>query len=251
MGISNRLLGKKNVNGLPHIEAVRPSAALPGGEVRIIGSGLSPQELRRPRVRFGSVEGAVLISSDDFLVARVPAGASSGPVVVSTNGHASNPHEIRVAAPIAENLHPVTSPALDAEGNIYVTFSGSRGQKVQVGTCYRMQVFGDRSRNPDLVRITGMTIRRDNHRAGRCSRGHARHQEIIGTDEHCALNRTKTHARTPQFLWAQSATDDPYFASGKSGAGTHRLNVRKAIDILFPKQAIRDPHELKFPQLPW
>src|SRR2546427_6986588 len=132
MGISNRLLGKKNVNGLPHIEAVRPSAALPGGEVRIIGSGLSPQELRRPRVRFGSVEGAVLISSDDFLVARVPAGASSGPVVVSTNGHASNPHEIRVAAPIAENLHPVTSPALDAEGNIYVTFSGSRGQKVQV-----------------------------------------------------------------------------------------------------------------------
>jgi sugar lactone lactonase YvrE len=132
MGISNRLLGKKNVNGRPHIEAVHPSAALPGGEVRIIGSGLSPQELRRPRVRFGSVEGAVLISSDDFLVARVPAGASSGPIIVSTNGHASNPHEIRVAAPIAENLHPVTNPALDGEGNIYATFSGSRGQKVQV-----------------------------------------------------------------------------------------------------------------------
>ena len=132
MGISNRLLGKKNVNGRPHIEAVYPSAALPGGEVRIIGSGLSPQELRRPRVRFGAVEGAVLISSDDFLVARVPPGASSGPITVSTNGHASNPHEIRVAAPIAENLHPVTNPALDAEGNIYATFSGSRGQKVQV-----------------------------------------------------------------------------------------------------------------------
>jgi sugar lactone lactonase YvrE len=132
MGISNRLLGKKNVNGRPHIEAVHPGTALPGGEVRIIGSGLSPQELRRPRVRFGSVEGAVLISSDDFLVARVPPGASSGPVIVSTNGHASNPHEIRVAAPIAENLHPVTNPALDGEGNIYATFSGSRGQKVQV-----------------------------------------------------------------------------------------------------------------------
>ena len=136
-------------------------------------------------------------------------------------------------------------PARSGECHVDIAFG------VQSGTCYRMQVFGDRSRNPDLVRITGMTIRRDNHRAGRCSRGHARHQEIIGTDEHCALNRTKTHARTPQFLWAQSATDDPYFASGKSGAGTHRLNVRKAIDILFPKQAIRDPHELKFPRLPW
>jgi len=132
MGISDRLLGKKNVNGNPRIEAVHPSAALPGGEVRITGTGLRPPELRRPRVRFGELEGVVLISSDEFLVARVPASASSGPVVVSTNGHSSNPHQIKVAVPIAENLHPVTNPALDAEGNIYATFSGSRGQKVPV-----------------------------------------------------------------------------------------------------------------------
>lgn len=132
MGISNRLTGKKNVNGNPHIELVDPSAALPGGEVRIVGSSLRPKELRRPRVRFGEIDGAVVISSEDFLVARVPTGASSGPVIVSTNGHSSNAHEIKVAVPIAENLHPVTSPALDADGNIYVTFSGSRGQKVPV-----------------------------------------------------------------------------------------------------------------------
>ena len=74
MGISDRLLGKTNVNGKPHIEAVFPAAALPGGEVRITGHGLRPQDLRRPRVRFGEIEGAVVISSDDFLVARVPAG---------------------------------------------------------------------------------------------------------------------------------------------------------------------------------
>jgi sugar lactone lactonase YvrE len=66
------------------------------------------------------------------LVARVPEGAMSGPVVVATNGHISNPHELKVAVPIAENLHPVSNPALDLEGNIYVTFSGSRGQKVPV-----------------------------------------------------------------------------------------------------------------------
>ncbi|HYL11882.1 MAG TPA: gluconolaconase [Terriglobales bacterium] len=132
MAISDRLLGKKNVNGKPHIETVQPGAALPGGEVRILGKGLRPPELRRPRVQFGNVEGAVLISSDDFLVARVPEGATSGPVVVATNGHVSNPHQVKVAIPIAENLHPVTNPALDAEGNIYATFSGSRGQKVPV-----------------------------------------------------------------------------------------------------------------------
>jgi hypothetical protein len=132
MGISDRLLGKKNVNGKPHILAVHPGAALPGGEIRITGTDLRPSELRRPRVRFGEVEGSVVISSDRFLVARVPPGASSGPIVVSTNGHSSNPHQIKVAVSIAENLHPVTNPALDAEGNIYVTFSGSRGQKVPV-----------------------------------------------------------------------------------------------------------------------
>jgi len=137
MSISDRLLGKKNVNGKPHIEAVAPSFALPGGEVRIIGKSLRPPELRRPSVRFGEIEGSVLISSDDFVVARVPEGATSGPVVVRTsgagaNGHVSNPHSIKVAALVAEDLHPVTNPALDREGNIYVTFSGSRGQKVPV-----------------------------------------------------------------------------------------------------------------------
>jgi hypothetical protein len=132
MSISNRILGKKNVNGQPHIEAVTPGAALPGGEVHILGSGFRAPELRRPRVRFGEIDGAVVISADDFVVARVPDGAASGSVVISTNGHSSNAQPIKVATAIAENLHPVTNPALDVEGNIYVTFSGSRGQKVPV-----------------------------------------------------------------------------------------------------------------------
>lgn len=156
MGISDRLLGKKNVNGNPRIEGVVPAAALPGGEVRILGSGLRPQDLRRPRVTFGEVEGSVVISADDFLVARVPAGAASGPVVVSTNGHSSNPHPVQVAALIAENLHPVTNPALDAEGNIYATFSGSRGQKVPVSifkidTDYTVKPFVTEMMNPTSI----------------------------------------------------------------------------------------------------
>jgi len=132
MGISDRILGKKSNNSKPHIESVFPPAALAGGEIRINGTSLRPAELKRPRVQFGEVEGAVVISADDFLVARVPEGASSGPVVVATNGHVSNAQPVKVAVQIAYNLHPVTNPALDAEGNIYATFSGSRGQKVPV-----------------------------------------------------------------------------------------------------------------------
>src|SRR5271165_561192 len=128
----DRRAGTKNVNGKPHIDAIDPGCALPGGEIRITGSGLRPPELRRPSVRFGDVDGSVIISSEQFIVARVPHGAASGEVVVATNGHKSNPGELRVAVPIAENLHPVANPAVDAHGNIYVTFSGSRGQKVPV-----------------------------------------------------------------------------------------------------------------------
>lgn len=146
MAISDRILGKKNVNGRPHIEAVQPGAALPGGEVRILGKSLRPHELRRPRVQFGELDASVLISADDFLIARVPEGAVSGPVIVTANSHVSNPHEVKVAVPIADNLHPVANPAIDAEGNIYVTFSGSRGQKVPVAifkidTSYNVKPF--------------------------------------------------------------------------------------------------------------
>ncbi len=132
MGFSDRILGRKSVNGEPRIDTVSPSAAITGGEIRISGSGLRPQELQRPKVRFGDIEGSLVVSSDAFLIARVPEGATSGPVVVATDGHVSNSQTVRVAVPIVETLHPVTNPALDAEGNIYATFSGSRGQKVPV-----------------------------------------------------------------------------------------------------------------------
>jgi sugar lactone lactonase YvrE len=152
----SRILGRKNVNGRPHIEAVAPSAALPGGEVRILGTGFRPPELRRPLVRFGELEGSVVVSADDFVIARVPQGASTGPVVVSTNGHSSNAQQLNVAVTIAENLHPVANPAIDAEGNIFVTFSGSRGQKVpvsifKVDTNYNVKPFLTGLMNPTAI----------------------------------------------------------------------------------------------------
>src|SRR4051794_13266367 len=156
MGFSDRILGKKNVNGGPHIDGVSPSFALTGGEVRINGSGLRPQDLLRPKVKFGDVAAPIVVSSDGFLVTRVPEGAVSGPVVVATNGYESNPHPVKVAVPIAESLHPVTNPAIDAEGNIYVTFSGSRGQKVPVSifkidTNYNVKPLASDVMNPTSI----------------------------------------------------------------------------------------------------
>jgi len=152
---------QSNPNGAPHLDSVSPQSALPGGEVRFRGSNLRPQELQRPSVQFGPVAAPVVIGSDDFVIARVPEGALSGPAVISTNGHASNPLDVRVAVSISEGLHPVGNPALDTEGNIYATFSGSRGEQVPVAvfkidTNYNVRPFVN-----ELMNATGLAFDRD------------------------------------------------------------------------------------------
>jgi hypothetical protein len=119
-------------NGIPRIESVAPAAAIPGGEVEIRGSGFVTRTHVRPQVRFGEAEGTLALASPQRLVARVPEGANGGVVRVVASQHESQPFPIAVGMQIADNLHPVASPALDMDGNIFVTFSGPRGQRVPV-----------------------------------------------------------------------------------------------------------------------
>jgi len=159
MGISDALLGRKNVDGSPYIDSIEPGASLPGGAVKIIGKGLKPPRLSRPVVSFSGVKGSIIVSSEDFVIAQVPQGTQSGQVIIQSNGNASNPRDIKIAQPITDaSLHPVANPAVDAEGNIYVTFSGSRGQKVPVSiykidTDYNIKPFIS-----DLMNPTGIAF---------------------------------------------------------------------------------------------
>jgi sugar lactone lactonase YvrE len=119
-------------NGIPRIDRVAPEAAIPGGEIVIHGSGFVSRAQARPVVRFGEVEASLALATENRLIARVPEGAGGGNVRVATAGHESQPHPVAIGLQIADNLHPVANPAVDASGNIYVTFSGPRGQKVPV-----------------------------------------------------------------------------------------------------------------------
>lgn len=150
-------------NGNPHIESVEPEFALPGGEVRVRGSHLRPAELRQPTVRFGETQAAVVISADQFLVARVPEEAGSGPLTIATGAGESNAVNFRVAVPVAENLHPVANPAVDNDGNMFVTFSGSRGQKVPVAL---FKIDADYNMKPYVVEMmnpTGLALDAEGH----------------------------------------------------------------------------------------
>lgn len=140
------------MNGKPEIASIEPKAAIAGGEIVIRGSGFAAGDHVRPQVTFGDQQAEVLISANNFLIARVPEGAVSSAVTVCTS-EVSNPYDVELGVPIADNLHPVSSPAVDTEGNIYVTFSGSRGQKVPVSLFkidlnYHMKPFAGEIMNP-------------------------------------------------------------------------------------------------------
>jgi sugar lactone lactonase YvrE len=119
-------------NGVPRIDRVVPAAAIPGGEVVIYGSSFASRTGARPVVHFGEVDGSLMLATDNRLIARVPDSANGGTVSVANANGESQPHPIAVGMQIADNLHPVGNPAVDANGNIYVTFSGPRGQRVPV-----------------------------------------------------------------------------------------------------------------------
>lgn len=118
---------------VPRIHALEPTAALPGGEVRILGSGLHG-DAQQPGVRIAGLTASLVAARNSMLIARVPESAVSGPVEIEVNGAGavSARVNLEVGVQIAENLHPVCNPVLDAEGNIYATLSGARGQKTPV-----------------------------------------------------------------------------------------------------------------------
>lgn len=142
----------------PRVESITPAAAIPGGEIAIRGKGFAVSNNARPRVMFGDTEASLLIAAESYLVARVPEGVSGSAVRVATSHGTSSPVEMQVGVQIAENLHPVANPAVDGEGNIYVTYSGQRGQKVPVSLYkitanYQVKPFAT-----ELVNPTGLAL---------------------------------------------------------------------------------------------
>lgn len=150
---------KKRSDGRPEIETVSPVAAIPGGEFQIRGQGFARQT--RPRVTIGDEAAPVIIGSDTYVIARVPEGAVVGEMTVANGEHTSSVWTCDIGLQIADSLHPVASPAVDSHGNIYATFSGSRGQKTPVAV-YKIDInYEVTPFVTDMMNATGLALDRD------------------------------------------------------------------------------------------
>ena len=147
----------------PHLDRVAPPAAMPGGEAEVHGANLDPMGYSVPHATIGDTSAFVTLSRPTRATVRIPEGAITGDIVLYRNGAPSNPLNLRVAVPMAENLHPVANPAVDAEGNVYATLSGSRGQAMPV-SIFRIQ--RDFQMTPfvrDLLNPTGLAFSPDGY----------------------------------------------------------------------------------------
>ena len=118
-----------------NIRNVTPQAALPGGEVVIEYSSTTAHGTAQPDVRFGDYSGQVTVASSSKIMVRVPELSSDNgteDLRVSSNGNTSRPFHYEIGKRLASNLYPVSNPAVDTDGNVYVTYSGRRGQKTPV-----------------------------------------------------------------------------------------------------------------------
>jgi sugar lactone lactonase YvrE len=142
----------------PHLDRVTPIAAMPGGEIDVHGQHLDPQGAHLPHATIGDISVPIVLSRPTRATIHIPEGTISGDLILHRNATGSNPLNLRVAVPMAENLHPVANPAVDAEGNVYATVSGARGQAVPVSIFQIQRDFQVRPFVRDLLNTTGLAF---------------------------------------------------------------------------------------------
>ena len=144
------------------LTAVRPLWAIEGGRVTLEGDGF-PVEPEVPHVRIGTRPARVAAASPSSLTVLVPEGLDGGSTAIRVDELPGETAFVEIGAPLVTGVHHVDSPAYDRHGNLYVTFSGSRGQQAPVSI---FVVRSDGTREPfvsDLANPTSLAF----DRAGR------------------------------------------------------------------------------------
>ncbi len=121
----------------PHLDRLYPRSAIPGGSFEVLGAHLlAPPppagDPQLPQAFFGEIPAHLDLARPTRAVVRVPPGAISSDLSLRTNGLSSNLLHANIAVPMVEDLHVISNPATDADGNLYAMVSGPRGEQVPV-----------------------------------------------------------------------------------------------------------------------
>jgi len=145
----------------PRVTAIRPHWAIEGGRITIEGSHFPLDQPRLPDVRVADLPARVVYASPSSITVIVPPGIlESGPATVRIEGVTGETAFVEVAAPFATGLHQVDNPVFDRDGNLYVTYSGSRGEQVPV-SIFRVRPNGTRETfSSGIVNATSMAFDR-------------------------------------------------------------------------------------------
>jgi hypothetical protein len=143
---------------------VDPVRVIEGGRVWLRGSGLPVPTAHEALCTIGGVDARAVFAARDRLAVEVPLGLDGGRTEVKVPWLPGATLFVDVGVPLATGLHQVDNPAVDRDGHVFATYSGSRGQQSPV-SIFRIAEVG-RPREPfvtGIVNATSMAFGLDGH----------------------------------------------------------------------------------------
>jgi hypothetical protein len=153
----------------PQLHGLSPRAAIPGGSFEVVGTHLMQMTNDGPQMPlafFGDTPAALDLARPTRALVRVPEGAISSDLVLrhgGVHGVHSNGLHVSIGVPMAEELHLVSNPAVDAEGNLFAMVSGPRGERVPVSI---FRIAADLQMTPfahDLLNVSALAFDREGY----------------------------------------------------------------------------------------
>src|SRR5687768_9344106 len=108
------------------IQHITPQAGVRGGHIKVSCTGLDAQALETCSIVFGTSPMRPVLVTPTLLLGVVPESTGLNSVQIVQGERQSHAVPFVVATRLADNVHPVANPAVDAEGNIYTTISGTK-----------------------------------------------------------------------------------------------------------------------------
>ena len=143
---------------MPVLTSLEPVRVIEGGRLWLRGDGFPPPETTADLVTIGGVSARMAFAAPDRMAVVVPAGLDGGETPVKVAWVPGATLYARVGRLLATGLHQVDNPVFGADGHLYVTYSGTRGQEATVSI---FRITGNGAREPfvhGMVNPTSMAV---------------------------------------------------------------------------------------------